>query len=312
MQVNFPARELGAVLARLVTPNPTPEAVRLLDFISGISGAKTLAGQHNVPLTGSSRLASVHNALGRYPALCGQDLGFAASGDWDGINFRQRTIDEAIQRSKEGFIVTLMWHAVRPIEEEPVTFRDSICGKLTDAQWTDLITPGTAIHERWKSQVDVIAGFLRQLRDAAVPVLWRPYHEMNGGWFWWGKRRGENGTQKLYCMLFDRLVHFHGLNNLIWVYNCNEVMDSNDPYDVHYPGDDVVDILATDIYHSGFAQKEYDDLFALARGKPIARRRSGRIAQPANSRSPAALDMVHGLARSLGMAERFQGCPRNL
>jgi mannan endo-1,4-beta-mannosidase len=277
-------------MARPVTPDASSEAVNLLEFVTGISGHQTLAGQHNVPLVGSNRLEGVHKAIGRYPAVFGQDFGFARAGDWDGINFRQRTIDEAIRLTQEGFIVTLMWHAVRPIEEEPVTFRDAICGKLSDAQWKDLITPGSAIHERWKSQVDVIAWHLKQLREAAIPVLWRPYHEMNGGWFWWGKRPGENGTKKLYRMLFERLVNFHRLNNLIWVYNCNELTPGIDSYETHYPGDDVVDILATDVYHGGFAKKDYDAMLSLARGKPIA---LGEVGVPP---SPQVLEQQPGWA----------------
>src|SRR5262245_37338727 len=133
-----------------------------------------------------------------------------------------------------------------------------------------MITPGTVINERWKSQVDVIAWYLKQLRNAGVPVLWRPYHEMNGGWFWWGRKPGENGYKKLYRMLYERLTDFHGLNNLIWVYNCNELSDNVDSYDTYYPGDDVVDVLATDVYRQGFAQRDYDQLLALAGGRPIA------------------------------------------
>jgi hypothetical protein len=144
-----------------------------------------------------------------------------------------------------------MWHAVRPIEDEPVSFKGSVQSELTDKEWQDLITPGTEINERWKSQVDVIAFFLKQLKNADVPVLWRPYHEMNGDWFWWGKRLGENGTKKLYRMLFDRLVNFHKLNNLIWVCNFNEIRENVAPYMAVYPGDDVVDILATDVYRGG-------------------------------------------------------------
>lgn len=114
------------------------------------------------------------------------------------------------------------------------------------------------------------AWFLKQLRYAEVPVLWRPYHEMNGDWFWWGKKPGTDGYKKLWRMLYDRLVNFHGLNNLIWVYNCNEVKANVDPYATYYPGDDVVDILATDVYSEGFNQENYDQLLALAKNKPIA------------------------------------------
>jgi mannan endo-1,4-beta-mannosidase len=116
----------------------------------------------------------------------------------------------------------------------------------------------------------VIAFFLKQLKNAGVPVLWRPYHEMNGEWFWWGKKDGENGYKKLYRMLFDRLVNFHGLNNLIWVFNANELREDVDAYDKYFPGQDVVDILATDVYKNGFAQNDYDKLLALAGDKPIA------------------------------------------
>jgi len=253
-----------------VTPDASPEAQKLLEYIYSISGSYTLTGQHNVPLVGSLRLPAVQKMTEKYPAVFGMDFGFSEPGTWDGINYRQQLVDEAIRRFSEGFIVTLMWHAVRPIEDEPVNFRESIQGELTDDEWRDLITPGTEINEKWKSQVDVIAFFLKQLRDAGVPVLWRPYHEMNGDWFWWGKKSGEDGYKKLYRMLFDRLTKFHKLNNLIWVFNANEVKLGVDDYETYYPGDDVVDILATDVYTEGFNDMNYEQLLALAKNKPIA------------------------------------------
>lgn len=253
-----------------VTPRPSAEAVALYRFLQQLSGAQTLVGQHCPPLLESSRLVVVARATQRYPALFGQDFGFDAGGMWDGINFRQRVVDEAIRRHAEGFIITLMWHAVRPTEDEPVTFERSIRGELTDAEWQELVTPGTPLNERWKSQVDVIAWFLKQLRAAHVPVIWRPYHEMNADWFWWGKKPGPNGYRALYRMLFDRFVRFHGLDNLLWVYNANEVRPGVDPYAAYYPGNDVVDILATDVYHGDYGGSDYADLLALAQDKPIA------------------------------------------
>jgi mannan endo-1,4-beta-mannosidase len=267
-----PALALGddSVAAQPVTPNASPEAAALLKYIYSISGNHTLAAQHCVPLLGSTRLTVAQRQTKHYPAVFGQDFGFDSPGTWDGINFRQRIVDEAIRRNAEGFIIMLMWHAVRPTDDEPVTFKESVQGKLTDDEWQQLVTPGTDLNERWKSQVDVIAWHLKQLQYANVPVLWRPYHEMNGDWFWWGKKDGENGYKKLYRMMYDRLVIFHGLNNLIWVYGCNELSDNVDPYEKYYPGNNVVDILATDVYRRGFAQGDYDKLCALAGDKPIA------------------------------------------
>ena len=260
----------GNIPQILVTKNPSPEAVSLYQYIGQISGKQTMSGQHSVPLLGSTRLAAVYKSTGQYPAVFGQDFGFSFPGDWDGINFRQQLVDEAIRRNNEGFIITLMWHAVPPTQDEPVKFKESIQGDLTDAEWKDLITPGTLLNDRWKSQVDVIAFFLKQLKYARVPVLWRPYHEMNGDWFWWGKKKGEQGYKKLYKMLYDRLVYFHGLNNLIWVYNTNEFKNGVDSLAQYYPGDDFVDIITTDVYTQGFDKENYRQITALAGNKPVA------------------------------------------
>ncbi len=275
-----PAKPPAAVAKRPVTPNASPEAVKLLEYIYSISGRYTLVGQHCAPLVSATQPATVEKVTGHYPALLGYDFGFSPPGTWDGINYRQQIVDEAIRRYHDGFIITIMWHAVRPIEEEPVTFRESIQGELTDEQWQDLITPGTEVNERWKSQVDVIAFFLKQLEYADVAVLWRPYHEMNGEWFWWGKKEGDNGYKKLYRMLFDRLVNFHKLNNLIWVYNANEIRENVAPYEVCYPGDDVVDILAADVYRNAFSEDDYEQLLALAGDKPIALGEVGALPGP--------------------------------
>jgi mannan endo-1,4-beta-mannosidase len=254
----------------LVTPNASPEAIALYSYINSISGKQTLSGQHSVPLLGSTRLSTVYRITKNYPAVFGQDFGFSYPGDWDGINYRQNIVDEAIKRNAEGFIITLMWHAVPPTEDEPVTFKESIQGKLSDSQWKELVTPGTRLNERWKSQVDVIAWFLKQLQYAEVPVIWRPYHEMNGGWFWWGQKKGKDGYTKLYRMMYDRLVNFHGLKNLIWVFNTNEFKPGVDRLDEYYPGADVVDIITTDVYTQGFDQENYNQITALAGNKPIA------------------------------------------
>jgi mannan endo-1,4-beta-mannosidase len=263
-----------------ITTNPSPEAVDLLNYLYSISGKHTLTGQHCNPLVGSTRLAGVEKLTGQYPALFGQDFGFSAAGTWDGINFRQQIVDEAIRRHNEGFVITLMWHAVRPTEDEPVVFEESVQGKISEKDWFDLFESGSQVNERWKSQVDVIAFFLKQLREASVPVLWRPYHEMNGGWFWWGKKTGEFSYKKLYRMLFDRLTNFHKLNNLLWVFNANEVRLGVDSYDKYYPGDDMVDILATDVYSNKFSTRDYNRLLSLAGNKPIALGEVGDLPMP--------------------------------
>ena len=137
-----------------VTPNASPEARELLQYIYAVSGKQTLSGQHCAPLVGSTMLSVAHRVNGHYPAVFGQDFGFSYPGYWDGINYRQNIVDEAIRRHQEGFIITIMWHAVPPNMDEPVAFREAIQSDLSDEEWKDLITPGTMMNERWKSQVD--------------------------------------------------------------------------------------------------------------------------------------------------------------
>jgi mannan endo-1,4-beta-mannosidase len=263
---------------KLVTPNASPEAIKLFSYLCSVSGTKTLTGQHDQPLFRSAYYQRVYELTGNHPAVKGMDFGFSERNTLDGLNFRQQLVDEAIAYWKDGTIITLMWHAVPPNMEEPVTFHEGIQSRLSDEQWNELITPGTELNLRWQSQVDVIAFFLKQLRDAHVPLIWRPYHEMNGKWFWWGAKPGEQGYQKLYKMLFDRLVNYHKINNLIWVFNANEISgDWMAPYADFYPGADYVDILATDVYRNNFQQSDYDQLLELGKGKLIALGEVGKM-----------------------------------
>jgi mannan endo-1,4-beta-mannosidase len=251
-----------------VPGRPSPEARALLDYLHTLSGRHILSGQHNFPGERTKHTARTRELTGREPALWGSDFGFAGSdNDKDAVHHRQAMIDEAIRQWRQGSLVTLMWHACRPLDDEPCGWEDSVMARLTHAQWRELITPGTRLHARWAAQVDTIAAYLQQLRAARVPVLWRPYHEMNGHWFWWGHKRGEHGYIALWRMLYDRLVNVHGLDNLIWVWNANA---PNDDYAPYYPGHDYVDILATDIYGGQFEQRFHDELKALAGDKLVA------------------------------------------
>ena len=181
-----------------VNPHASAEARALLRYLDSISGRYTITGQHNFPNEGSRWTDRTYDLTGKYPGLFGADFGFSAGDDKDSIEGRPAMIAEIERQYRNGSVIALTWHAVRPTEDEPVTFRDSVQGHLTDFEWKELLTPGTGLYKRWCAQVDVIAGYLAQLRDAHVAVLFRPYHEMNGNWFWWGGRPGKNGSLALH------------------------------------------------------------------------------------------------------------------
>src|ERR1017187_1732164 len=266
---------------RPVTPHASPEAVALLKYIHAVSGQHTLTGQHNFPNTKSVSTEQAAKAYGKTPAIFGQDFGFAAPGDKDAVAARPDIIAEIKRQHAQGSIITLCWHAVPLTADEPVTFRSSrsaatngnlasVQGRLTDQEWHDVITPGTELYKHWCAQVDVIAGFLKQLQAAHIPVLWRPYHEMNGDWFWWGGRGGDNGTKAIYRQIFDRLVNYHHLDNLIWVWSVDRPARADRQFVDYNPGTNYFDIAALDVYGSDFQQSYYNDLLVQAAGKPVA------------------------------------------
>lgn len=262
-------------------PDATVEVRELLQRIAAVPAGRILAGQHNAPRDLSAFSDRVREITGRVPVVWGQDFGFAGPGDMDGVQYRQAIIDEARRRHADGGIVTLMWHAVPPHLDEPVTFDGSICaGPLHAGAWQELLRTGSPLHERWCAQVDVIASFLLQLQRARIPVLWRPYHEMNGDWFWWGGRPGSRGSAALYRQLHDRLVQRHGLHNLVWVWNANAPRHDAGPYADFYPGHDVVDVLAADVYGADYRQSHHDELLDLAAGRPIALGEIGEVPDP--------------------------------
>jgi mannan endo-1,4-beta-mannosidase len=260
-----------------VNPHATPEARALLAYIDSISGKGIVTGQHNYPNDGSKWTDRVLDLTGKYPGLFGEDFGFSAGEDKDSVLSRPAMIEELKRQWQNGALIALTWHAVRPTDDEPVTFRDSVQGHLTDYEFRQLLTPGTPLYNHWCEQVDIVAGFLRQLRDAHVPVLFRPFHEVNGNWFWWGYRPGsDGGSQALYRQLYHRFVDVHHLDNLVWVWNVNAPGGNAGPIADYYPGAKYADVLSMDIYGE-FKQDYYDSMLKLADGKPIALAEVGEV-----------------------------------
>ena len=113
--------------------------------------------------------------------------------------------------------------------------------------------------------IDYTAGLLKKFQDNKVPILWRPLHEAAGGWFWWGAK-GAAPCKKLWQVMFDRMVNYHGLHNMIWVWT----REPND--DAWYPGDEYVDMVGRDIYREGDHSSqvlEFNDMNSRYGGKKM-------------------------------------------
>jgi len=290
-----------------INSNASPEARQLLEFLYTIKGKYTLTGQHNFAMSGSKYDEMAYEITGKYPVVWGCDFSFNVFGEnaskfqhcgpmnlsdplepfaFNGLapgKVRSQMIEEAKKQYQKGHIITLMWHHCPP------QYGDSCDGskvwamenRPSAAEWDSLVTEGTILNRQWKKQADGIAFYLKQLQKAHVPVLWRPYHEMNGVWFWWCNQKGEQGFPKLWKMIYHYFTDVHKLNNLIWVWNTNAPRDlPNDeafPYDQFFPGTEYVDVLAADVYRRDYKQSHHDDLMALAKGKLIALGEVGQV-----------------------------------
>ncbi len=262
-----------------VNPDASDGVKRTLNFLYDIKGKYILSGQQNYNSNRNTFSDSAKNITGKYPAVWGCDF-----MNWGDKDLGPQIVAEAIKKSHDGYLITLMWHEGRPTDDPPYDFERNVKGRIADTAWTQLTTPGTPLNKKWLAQIDVIAGYLKQLRDAGVTVLWRPYHEMNGVWFWWGNRKGPDGIAKLWKMMYDRFTNYHHLNNLLWVWGANGLRDIpfDEAYDYadYYPGPEYVDILGADVYHFDYEQKDYNSLLALANGKPIALTETGELPTP--------------------------------
>lgn len=255
-----------------VNPGASEEAAALLDRLYATVGSAVYTGQHNYYEAPSLWYDTAAELTGYYPAIWGSDFAYYTGGDFSAL--RQGMIDEAIAQGHAGSIITLTYHEPRPMDSATAGW-ESVTGDVTAAQMTEIVTPGTALYNQWAAQVDEVAGYLAQLRDEGIPVLWRPYHEMNAEFFWWGAR--PELFRQLWDNMYDRFTHLHGLDNLIWVWSPNA--ESSWAYDSapYYPGHDAVDVLAMDIYNNDYRDTYYNKLVQLSGGRPIAIGENGEL-----------------------------------
>ncbi len=217
-------------------PHANARARALLNYFQGLQTAKTnriLSGQFTQFGGGANLrpIERVHEKTGHWPALIGVDYADIP---------RDLTTDHpnatVLQYWKAGGIVTVSAHLYNPGNTNDYGLRDK------GADLAALLSPGPT-HDEWMHELDLIAAGLEELKKAGVVVLWRPFHEMNGGWFWWGAKDPEIFI-KVWRHMFDYFTTAKGLDNLLWVYSPNHGKKTAD----YYPGDRYTDLVGLDAY----------------------------------------------------------------
>lgn len=224
-------------------PNALPCVHRMMAYLGELSGKGILTGQHT-KTRGMEELRHIEEITGKQPALLGFEL-LAYSPNinyWDTddecleeVEGNYGTLQNAWEWAAKKGIVTLTWHWFSPLGGRSKAFY----ARNTEFDASKALADGTPENRALLSDMDVMAGLLRPFCQAGVPILWRPFHEGDGDWFWWGAKGAET-VKGLWRLMVERFTQKHQLNNLIWVWNS--------PVPECYPGDDVVDIISCDMY----------------------------------------------------------------
>lgn len=200
--------------------------------------------------------SDIKETAGDYPAVYGWELGGIERNNnevnLDGVPFKK--MKQYIKQGYErGGVITISWHADSPFGAQKGAW-DTTHGTVAS------VNPGGVNHALYKEWLDKVAGFLSSLKGSkgeSIPVLFRPFHELTGNWFWWGKNAC---TEFEYKTLWRFTVYYlqkeKKLHNLIWVYNTGGDFKTKEEYLERYPGDDMVDMLSFDSYQYGDPQKE--------------------------------------------------------
>lgn len=234
-------------------PNITDNAQKLLDYLSDIAGHGIITGQHTqtIPM---EEVQYIRNITGHSPKLLGFEmLSYSPNINWNDaseaclteVRENEGTLETAMECAMRGdTILTFTFHWFSPIGGRDKSFY----AEHTDFDASRILVEGTPERKAFYHDMDVVAGLLKPFCDKDIPIIWRPFHESDGTWFWWGAK-GCEVARELYKLMYVYFTDKYHLDNLIWVWNC-KIKEG-------YPGDGYVDIIAADVYLPEYKPTDY-------------------------------------------------------
>lgn len=241
----------------------------VLEYLFQIQGKQIITGQHTQTRE-QEELKYIYEVTGKLPALCGFELlSYSPNINYDTcdedclreIRENEGTLRLAMEwAEKRKGLITFTWHWFSPLFNRNKGFYTK--NSMFDASMA--IIEGSNEYKAFLHDMDCMAEHLKVFQEKKIPILWRPFHESEGDWFWWSAK-GPQVAKTLYRMMFDRYTNFHELDNLIWVWNS--------PLAAGYVGDDVVDVISRDLYppahqHTDLA-KEYEELRQITKADKV-------------------------------------------
>ncbi len=236
-----------------VNKNASQKAKELLQYLCETAGKGIITGQHT-QTNPMEEVTYIKEQTGKMPKLRGFELlAYSPNINYEDasepclteIYENRGTLETALKWAKEtDGIVTFSFHWYSPVGGRDKSFYT----EHTDFDASKVLIEGTKEREAFYHDMDVIAKELKKFEEADIPVLWRPFHESDGKWFWWGAQ-GPKVARELYKLMYDYYTNVHQINNLLWVWNCRLTEG--------YPGDEYVDVISVDIYLQEYAPTDY-------------------------------------------------------
>lgn len=234
------------------TESELSEREKLLKTLESLKGKGVLFGHQDTYAYGYTwkdvdGQSDVKRVTGDYPAVFGWELGGIEKGvkaNLDTVSF-DNIRKYAVKAYQQGGINTFSWH--------PFSAIDRVDSWNTETRVVEKIIPGGSHHNAFIKDLDALAVFLNSVATddgTKVPFIFRPWHEMDGTWFWWGVDScTPQELIELFKFTIDYLRNEKGVDQMLVAYSPDRNFYSREEYLTWYPGDEYIDLIGMDNYY---------------------------------------------------------------
>ncbi|MBL7741561.1 MAG: beta-mannosidase [Chitinophagaceae bacterium] len=269
----------------LTDKKATPETKALANNLLRLSEKYILFGHQHATEYGhgwrdEANRSDVKSVTGSHPAVIGVDfMGLSDRTDEEIIKEKERLRKVIADTYNRGGITTVSWHFPNPASAGSFYWKDSV-----SAPAVKLIIPGGSHHTKYKSILQTIAGLARSVKGndgQSVPMIFRPYHEFDGWWFWWGKPYCTIDEFKiLWRFTVSYLRDSLYVHNFIYAFSPDNLFATEKEFLERYPGDQWVDMVGMDDYNDFGRYGKYNVDSGILRLKIVSdyAKRAGKLA----------------------------------
>ena len=214
--------------------------------------------------------SDVKLVTGSHPAIVGVDFSGLSGKTEDEINQTKKHLKANIEATyNRGGITTVAWHFNNPVSNTDFYWKDT--GTAAAVRY---IVPGGIFNEKYKTILKNIAAVAHAVKGKdgnPVPLIFRPFHEFDGDWFWWGK---SHCTKEEFVALWQFTVSYLKdtlqVHNFIYAFSPDNKFNTLNTYLDRYPGNNWVDIVGVDNYGDWGRDGHYDTAAGIQKLKIVS------------------------------------------